>query len=137
MAAMGTKIYAGRAFYLPIPSESCPHIFIALTGAFSYQEETIAIVNLTDANSSRGKDMTTILYPGQHEVIRKETVVNYKDSFIARAAKIQESIIRGESSFRDDFDDVLITKLQEGALRSKQTPNPVKVRIREYLELLS
>lgn len=132
MAAMGLKIYAGRALCLPIPNSQRPHLFIALTGAFSYQDSKVVMVNLTKQGSGRGQDTTVILYPGDHPFIRVATSVNYKDALIASASTMQKSIQSGKAYFREDFEDELLERLQVGALRSEFTDPEIKKMVEDY-----
>ncbi|MGB3491265.1 MAG: hypothetical protein WBA57_00955 [Elainellaceae cyanobacterium] len=118
---------------MPIPDDEHPHLFIALTGARSYQEETIAIVNLTTLGSSRGNDTTVILDSKDHAFINRMTVVNYKDAFIAQTRSIKNAVLIGEASFRDDFCSELLGRIQQGALKSRFTPPRVKKMVLRHI----
>jgi hypothetical protein len=134
MVAMGMKIYAGKALCLPIPSPERPHLFIALTGARSYQEIDIAFVNLTSFGSSRGDDTTVVLESGSHSFIQRKTVANYRDARIFKAEKVQDLVHRGLASFKEDFCDEVLERLQTGALRSKYTPLKIQLMVKHHID---
>jgi hypothetical protein len=131
---MGMKIYAGRALCLPIPSPQSPHLFIALTGARSYQEADIAFVNLTSFGSSRGDDTTVVLEKGSYSFIQWKTVANYRDARIFRAEKIQAFVYKGLADFREDCCDEVLETFQLGALRSKYTPPTIQSMVKNHLD---
>ncbi|MEL7070135.1 MAG: hypothetical protein AAGN15_15980 [Cyanobacteria bacterium J06581_3] len=130
---MGLKIYAGRTLCLPIPSRQSPHLFIALTGSFSYQDSSIVLVNLTKLGSGRSKDTTAILQPGDHPFIRVATVVNYQDAFIATAANMLQLVTTGKANFMDDCESELLDRIQTGALHSPFIDPEIKDMVSDYL----
>jgi hypothetical protein len=133
MALMGLKIYAGRTLCLPIPDPTCPHLYISLTGSYSFQDAKIVLANLTKLGSGKGNDTTVIVQPGDHPFIQILTVVNYKDAFIADASVILQRVSDGKASFREDCDPSLLDRIQRGALTSKYIDPEVRALVEAYL----
>jgi hypothetical protein len=133
MASMGLKIYAGRTLCLPIPDPTCMHLYISLTGSYSFQDAKIVLANLTKLGSGRGNDTTAILQPGDHPFIQVPTVVNYKDALIADASRVLQLVSTGKAYFREDCNLELLECVQRGALISEYIDPEVRGIVEAYL----
>jgi len=102
--------------------DSIPHLWIALTDP--NEDGNIAIVNVTDFHNH--EDKTTVLKPGDHPFITKESIVLYQDARIVPAASLLNAMKNGRGCVpRESCSVEMMHKLRTGIFASDHTPNGV------------
>lgn len=84
----------------------------------------VACVSIT--TNAPWKDQTCVLNAGEHSFVRHETVVGYNRAELRNASQIAQAIASGQLIADDDVAPALLTRIQNGALKSARTPNLVK-----------
>lgn len=120
------SLSAGDTFLLPRKLEWKDHLFIVLLDADN--DGNTVMVNLTSAKPH--SDRTTVLQPGEHPFVTRETVVNYLDAAITKTSKIEQAIAMGLGQKHDPVSPQLLNRLRADLLRSEFT----KLKVKKFLQ---
>lgn len=126
-------IQAGMTF-IPQQLNPLPHLHIILTNPHSYHGELyILIVNLT----SRGErsDQTVILNVGDHPWVRHPSVVFYGQAQPQKVSDIERRLQSGFWRSHTPMSGSILQRIQDGILRSRQTPREARDFYQGYLSL--
>lgn len=97
-----------------------PHLWVVLSDPETYPHHPILIANLTSWRSD--KDSACILGRGDHPFVQRKTCVNYRDSRLVPAEKLQKALDQGMLIGREPVDDQLLRRLRQGAGNSRFIP---------------
>jgi hypothetical protein len=124
----------GDTFLLPKSAKQTEHRWIILTNPAT--DGTAICVNVTSWRT--GCDETVVLQPGDHDFIKKKSVVHYEDARPMHLERIEELLATGTDKFVCKqmlcCTYALMDKLREGLLKSKRTPKGIKAYCRSLWE---
>jgi hypothetical protein len=119
-------VQVGDTFLIPKRGDEFEHLWIVLTEPDD--DGNAVCVNVT--RKELYSDTTTVLKPGEHPFISKESVVHYPDAQILNLHKVQKAIDSNPHSYtckaHKPCSDDLFTRIQEGLLDSPHTPKGIK-----------
>lgn len=99
------------------------HLHIIVLEKEEFTGNTIIVV-IETLRSGR-TDKTTILRPGDHEFIKKESYVNYRRSRQISTRTIEKLLQDKKAKSRASIKSDILKKIQEGILKSPFTPAEV------------
>lgn len=109
------------------------HLWIVLS--FPNEQGQIALANLTThGRSGRCGDHCTVVRPGEHPFVRRESCVHYRKAVLGLAAPLDADRERRTLSMRAPVGPELLRRIQEGALAAHETEDGFKAAIRATLE---
>lgn len=121
-------MYAGAVLLLDHPwGAPTKHFCIALCDGYG-DPPTAIIVPLNSKDSS--SDLTVVLQPGDHEVIRHETCVTYILAETRAVVAIERNITKAYADLAPD----VLQKVLTGATTSKRTKHRIKRVLAELAE---
>ena len=109
-------ITAGSAFLAPTPPYNTQYLYIIIV----IIDNKALFVNVTTKTDN--KDATCILKIGDHNYITRDSVINYFDAKIALIADLEKAISNKMFVLQNPASDVLLQRIQKGALISPFLP---------------
>ncbi len=103
----------------PYPS----HLFIVVTLP-SGNPPSVVLVNFTSLR--KGSDTTVVLDKGDHPFIKKRTVVDYRWARIKGVRDLKALVKNGDATPDCPCRSDILKRIQDGVLRSPDTPIEVK-----------
>jgi hypothetical protein len=102
------------------------HLWVVVACSSSSPNEVLIVYLTTKRQDS---DITVILQPGDHDFIRRETVVSYADARIMKKENLINRINSRDFELREPFSADKIQLIQNGILKS---PFAAKDKIEFY-----
>ena len=106
-------VTTGFTFLSRVPGYQTQHLYIII--AIVDDNEAI-LVNVTTKKGD--KDDTCILSVGDHDFIKRESVINYRDTTKTSISNIKKAIGMRTFTPQDPVSDDLLQRIQKGALIS-------------------
>ena len=121
----------GHTFILRRPGDGKGHLWVVLTDPDD--NGFVLVVSLTTLRDRNNTDTTVILSPGDHDFIKHDTVVSYKDAQPVSVAGLRAA--QGETVYRQgaDCSPSLLERIQQGARKSRFAPRFVKAAVLPYI----
>jgi hypothetical protein len=102
------------------------HLFIFLTDPIGSERETL-LVPIASVRPGQPHDSTCLLYKGDHLFIRGDSYVNYLNSRIESAEKIENAVKKGLFVPRDPMDGAIFARVCKGIEESRFVAEKVLV----------
>ncbi len=113
------KFSRGSCFWLENSKNGFEHFHIVISTPADGKALVVNISHYyTTPRSGHVQDTTCILDPGEHECIKKPSIVKYSEAFVASIAALQRYEDLGLLREAAAATDVLIRKIQQGAKAS-------------------
>jgi len=107
------------------------HLFILI---LIYQKEIIyTIIVPVETLRSPKHDRTTVLKPGCHEFITKDSYINYRRAKITPVSDLQQHVDDGDMKVKSPFNEAILQRVCDGILKSQFTPTDVRELYQDYL----
>ena len=106
-----------------------PHLWVIITDPDG-DPLLVVMVNMTSVR--RGVDKTVLLKKGDHPFIKHNTAISYADAKITNADNLQYRINKGHFKKMAPLDKTILSRVQEGLLKSLRTPNNVLNYCKDY-----
>lgn len=133
MTIVRKDLYPGTAFRWSKDAYQTKHLWIILDEPEIIDNtEKVLAVNVTSVKAEMPlhNDLTVLLQPGDHPYIKRPSFIFYaRTEFFCVDTIIR--YINEENTLEDDFDDVLLQKIQEGLLVSDNVPIEIQKRYQE------
>jgi hypothetical protein len=118
----------GDTVLIPKPGHDKSHLWVLLT-AVNPQTGEVIIVNFTTQRPH--SDTTVVIQIGEHRFVDRPTVVFYSDARFTRLAALEAAVNQGIASRHDPLKPALLTRVQEGLLKSPFTPAKIRTAFAE------
>lgn len=118
-----SNIIQQNTILVPVPSQSCKHLFIVLT-APEGEPPVVVMVNVTTRRPT--SDATVILTPGDHSFVKHESVIAFEHASLFEVERLENGLNNGSLSKYPDISDSLFTAVNQGLLNSPRTPQNIK-----------
>lgn len=119
---MEPTLHAGDTFLAQRDPNDKEHLYVVLNDPTD-RSLIVAAVNLNTAFV--GADTTTLLEPGDHPFVRRETYVNYARATLLPAQTVAALIEAGTFRRMPPCSPVLLERVRLGLFESEFTPNKV------------
>lgn len=109
-------------------SDSLKHLYFVISDPDV--DNNVLLVNLTTMRNKPGEDKSCILNIGDHPFIKHKSIIDYKravsyDAIRLLRAKFNTSL-RSIIQFKEELDDEILLKIQQGAQTSPLFPRSLK-----------
>jgi len=102
------------------------HLFIFLTNPIGNERETL-LVPIASVRPGQPHDSTCLLYGGDHPFIRGDSYVNYLNSRIDSAGKIENAVKKGLFVPHAPIDGAIFARVCKGIEESRFVAEKVRV----------
>jgi hypothetical protein len=107
------------------------HLFVII---LDYEEHTKnTIVVYVQSLRSPKADKTTVLHLGDHEFIKHDSYINYRQAQIVSAIDLEQMILEGKAVPMAPMEGGTFQKICDGILKSPFTPMDVRAMYQENL----
>ena len=113
----------GDTYLLRKPGHDTEHLWVVLSAVEESTGQVLA-VNLTTRRHN--SDPTTVIRPGEHPFITRETVAAYFDARWMSAVALDAAVNQRAGKKLDPCSPELLRRIQDGLLASKFTPKDVQ-----------
>jgi hypothetical protein len=119
----------GTTIYVAYPGGTTPHLHVVVTEPFG-NPEVVVLVNLSSCKGFPFEDRTTMIRPGDHPFVERESYIPYDYAKKVRLDVITRKLEERKAERREDLSEQLLTRITDGLMRSPRTPGNIKSLVR-------
>jgi len=107
------------------------HLFIIILDCEEHTKNTVIVY--TQTLRSPKADRTTVLHPGEHKFIKRDSHIEYNQAKIVSAMDLERMLQDGRARLMDRMGNDVFTRICDGILKSPFTPMDVREMYNNYL----
>lgn len=120
----------GECLLVPSGPDAKQHLFTVAIGPCAFRDygtqQQVLLLSICSVRVELNQDKACVLYPGDHEFIKHESYVHYREPRIESIAHVQEMLKSGVWKEKEPFDSEVLLRIIEGLKTSHRVPRHIK-----------
>lgn len=125
----------GECFLVPSGPDAKHHLFTVALGPCAFPgygaQQQVLLLSICSVRPGLNHDDACILLPGDHEFIRHESYVYYRDPRIESVAHVQKMLEHGVWQEKAPFTPQMLKRIVDGLRKSRRVPRHIKTLLPE------